>query len=334
MKEMKKILSGVSAAALVFGSMAAYVSYADPEESDPDNNNGDTSNSDGGDTSNSDGGDTSNSDGGDTSNSDGGDTSNSDGGDTSNSDGGDTSNSDGGDTSNSDGGNTSGSGNSGSGSGSSSGSGSGNTSTSKPEETKEVIEGKADVELGKETVIETKAGDLTVTTAKGDTALEGATFVAETVENAKKDLTSAVGKNASAETKALIDAANDAVKDGDAVVLDLSFEKAGKNVQPGKSVTLSIPVPETLKGKATLYVYHVDEDGIKLIATPRVSKGMITFTADKFSPFIISKVELNADAPAADDDTPATNPDTGIALAVAPVVLAAGAVVVASKKKH
>ena len=220
-------------------------------------------------------------------------------------------------------------------SGSSSSSTSKNDKTDdKTEETDGDIEGEVDIEPGKEAVIETDAGDLTVTTAKDDTALEGTTFVVETVENAKKDLTAAVGKNASAETKALIDAANDAVKDGDAVILDLSFEKDGKKVQPGKSVTLSIPVPETLKGKATLYVYHVDEDGIKLIATPRVSKGMITFTADKFSPFIISKVELNADAPAADDDTPATNPSTGIALAIAPVVLAAGAVVVASKRKH
>lgn len=232
----------------------------------------------------------------------------------------------------------------------------GNTSggdTSKPDDDKpttpdEMIAGEADVTPGEDTTIETEAGNITVKTDAEDTALTGTKFVVETVEDAEDDLTEAVGANATAETKAAVEEAAEAVEDGNAVILDLSFvDEDGNTVQPGKAVTVELPVPAALKDAETVYVYHVGEDGIILVATSAVTDGKISFTTDKFSPYIFSKVELKK-ASAGKTDEPSTsepgdtsnpgstgNPSTGIALAVAPVVLAAGAfVVTAFKKKH
>ncbi len=70
----------------------------------------------------------------------------------------------------------------------------------------------------------------------------------------------------------------------------------------------------------------------------------ISFSTKKFSPFIFTTADLKNAGGTTSDGEPTsaatsngstTNPDTGLALAIAPVVLAAGAVaVVALKKKH
>ena len=207
----------------------------------------------------------------------------------------------------------------------------GNSSTNAPAQ---VIEGEADVKPGTEVKIETDAGEITVTTAEDDTALEGTKFVVETVKDTEKDITDAIGANAPAETKEIAAAAEKAVDDGDAVVLDLSFEKDGGKVQPGKSVTVKLPVPAALKGADKIFVYHVSEDGISLVATPDVKDGMISFTANTFSPYIFSKVELKAAGNTTSSGN-TNNPNTGIGLAIAPLALvgAAAAIVATSKKR-
>ena len=216
----------------------------------------------------------------------------------------------------------------------------------------EVIKGEADVKPGDTTIVETEAGDVTVKTDADDTALEGTKFVVETVADAEEELTAAVGANASTETKAAVEKAAEAVENEDAVILDLSFvDGDGKAVQPGKDVTVELPVPAALKDAAKVYVYHVGEDGITLVAAPDVKDGRISFTTGEFSPFILSKVELKNAAsgdtsdptvsdpgtsnPGTSNPGSTTNPSTGITLAVAPAILAAGAFAVAAiKKKH
>ena len=98
-------------------------------------------------------------------------------------------------------------------------------------------------------------------------------------------------------------------------------------------------------------VYHVNGENVeKLKVTSRKLTGdagyEVSFSTKNFSPFIFTTADLkNAKATTATNDpTDSTvseagedgaNPSTGIALAIAPVVLAAGAVaVVALKKKH
>ena len=223
------------------------------------------------------------------------------------------------------------------------------TSSETPDE---VIDGEAEVKPGEAAVVETEAGEITVTTDEEDTALEGSKFVVETVKDVEDDLEKAIGENATEETKAALDEAEKAVEDGDAIVLDLSFMKDGAAVQPGKSVTIELSLPASLKDAVTIYVYHVSEAGIVLIAMPGVKDGSITFTANSFSPYIFSKVALK-NAATEDDDTSepdssdtatsddtsttnpgsSTNPSTGIGVALIPVFAAAGAFAVAAVSK-
>lgn len=215
------------------------------------------------------------------------------------------------------------------------------TSESTPNVPDEVIEGEAEVTPGKATVVETDAGDITVTTSEDDTALEGSTFVVETVTGTENDLANAIGANASAETKEIAEAAEKAVEDGNAIILDLSFIKDSDKVQPGKPVTVTLPLPTELKSTGKIFVYHVSEEGITLIASPEVKDGAITFTTDAFSPYIFSKVELKTSAENSEtaSTTPdstgetAANPSTGIVNAFVPVLIAAGAAAIAAKKR-
>ncbi len=96
-------------------------------------------------------------------------------------------------------------------------------------------------------------------------------------------------------------------------------------------------------------VYHVSGKTVEKLnsSSRKMIDGSyeISFSTKKFSPFIFTTADLkNAGATTSDGEPTSaaatsngstTNPDTGLALAIAPVVLAAGAVaVVALKKKH
>lgn len=198
----------------------------------------------------------------------------------------------------------------------------------------EVIEGEAEVTPGTAAKVETDAGEITVTTDAEDAALEGTKFVVETVKDANADLTAAVGASATEETKSMVTAAEKAVEDGNAVILDFSFEKDGENVQPGKEVTISLPVPAALRGAGKIFIYHISDEGVTLVASPDVKDGTITFTANKFSPYIFSKVEFKA---AGENNGTAngtgSNPNTGIGYAFVPAFIAAGAVIASAKKR-
>lgn len=133
---------------------------------------------------------------------------------------------------------------------------------------------------------------------------------------------------------------------GDVKIVKITL---GKDDKTTGSITksLKITVKETFAGAK---VYHVNSDGsvtlIKSDTTEAFDDGKkeTTFSTTQFSPFIITTATLKATAASTDDSSDAdsdtsgaasTNPETGIALAIAPVVLAAGAVaVVALKKKH
>ncbi len=205
----------------------------------------------------------------------------------------------------------------------------------------------ADVKVGETVTVKSEdlGGDVTVATDKEDTALEGAKLeVAATnkKEDTTKKLDAAVGENATAEVKAVVEAAVKAVEDGNAVTLDISFTKDGADVQPGKAVTITAPVPAALKGAEKLYVYHATDKGLENVTdkcTYDKDKGTIAITNDKFSPYIVSKVEIKAEAatsstPASSTGTSTSNPSTGVAVAVAPIVLAGAAVAVFSIKRR
>lgn len=187
-----------------------------------------------------------------------------------------------------------------------------------------------DVKPGETQSILTDAGTVTVATDKDDTALEGAKInISNTSVPAKvKELVEAVIKGDTEKAKAVVDEIVSVISNGDAFALDISFTKDDKTVQPGKLVSVTVPVPEALKNASSLYVYHVGESGAELVKSEfDKTNGTITLTSDKFSPFIISQKKL---ANATGND----QAGTGIALAIAPAVLAAGAVIAISKKKN
>ena len=139
-----------------------------------------------------------------------------------------------------------------------------------------------------------------------------------------------------AEDEEVVTALNDALDAGDACIIDITFvDENGDAVEVTKEHSVEIELPEDFQG-VDLFVYHV-VDGVLELADYEISEDgtILTITSDSFSPFIISKVQLTDEAPAGDDEPGSENPETGIALAVAPVILAAGAVAVATmKKKH
>ena len=139
-----------------------------------------------------------------------------------------------------------------------------------------------------------------------------------------------------AEDEEVVTALNDALDAGDACIIDITFvDENGDPVEVTKEHSVEIELPEDFQG-VDLFVYHV-VDGVLELADYEISEDgtILTITSDSFSPFIISKVQLTDEAPAGDDEPAGENPETGIALAVAPVILAAGAVAVATmKKKH
>lgn len=126
----------------------------------------------------------------------------------------------------------------------------------------------------------------------------------------------------------------------DAFSFNITFTKDGKEVQPSGKVTVKVPLTEALNG-GDVYVYH----GKKYIESTR-DGDYVVFETDSFSPFKISnKKSLDpgvtgepeskpeSSIETSDNSTSDGNPNTGIALAIAPVVLA-GAAVVVLKKKH
>lgn len=135
------------------------------------------------------------------------------------------------------------------------------------------------------------------------------------------------------------------------------FTYNGAEYEPTDTVTVKIPVPVAMRDIAdTLKVYHL-QDGKYVNMKATVVDGYLVFDTDHFSTYIVTAEELdketgsNNNVPPGDTD-PASKPvdkdpsgsgdgsasgsdqqPTGIALAIAPVVLAAGAVIAVSANK-
>lgn len=91
-------------------------------------------------------------------------------------------------------------------------------------------------------------------------------------------------------------------KDKTVVVLDISLEKDGKKVEVDGSVSVTIDVPEELKDAAKIFVYHVEGDKFtNMNAT--LKDGKLTFTADGFSPYVISDNEIKDTKEPVDENT-------------------------------
>ncbi|MBD5128311.1 MAG: hypothetical protein HDT43_00055 [Ruminococcaceae bacterium] len=125
-----------------------------------------------------------------------------------------------------------------------------------------------------------------------------------------------------------------------AFALDITFELDGAAVQPkdGAAVTVAVPVPAMFAGvdQSTLKVFYFDGTNYTAVAGAKVADGMVKFTTNHFSTYVISTENLvEKNTPATNDNnTPATNPTTGVAaMAVLPVVAVAGAVIIVAKKR-
>lgn len=128
--------------------------------------------------------------------------------------------------------------------------------------------------------------------------------------------------------------------------VDISFvNQLLQSVQPKSEVTVKIPVPPAFSEVAeSLKVYH-EKDGKYEDMNAKVINGEIVFKTSHFSTYIVTTEELDAspavtpgdtdpaDGSGSGSNTGSDQKPTGIALAIAPVVLAAGAAIVLSKKR-
>ena len=91
-------------------------------------------------------------------------------------------------------------------------------------------------------------------------------------------------------------------KDKTVVVLDISLEKDGKKVEVDGSVSVTIDVPEELKDAAKIFVYHVEGNKFTDM-NAKLEGGKLTFTADGFSPYVISDNEIKDTKEPVDENT-------------------------------
>ncbi len=127
--------------------------------------------------------------------------------------------------------------------------------------------------------------------------------------------------------------------DGTKVTLDICFKDGkGVEVQPNGKVTVKVPVPTVFKEASKVYVYREETNGTYTDMKAEVKDGLVVFTTDHFSKYVITTEQIKTNAPAADNDTadnttPDANPNTGIALGLAPVLLAGTVTVVCARRK-
>ena len=108
-----------------------------------------------------------------------------------------------------------------------------------------------------------------------------------------------------------------------AVAFDITVTVDGKPADINGTVTVTIPVPEELKGKDKYYVYYKAEDGTLTDMNATYADGYITFTTTHFSTYIVSTAAMSADG----------NPDTGVTLLLIPAIAAAAGMVITKKRR-
>lgn len=124
------------------------------------------------------------------------------------------------------------------------------------------------------------------------------------------------------------------------VAYNCFFTYNGAEYEPTETVTVKIPVPITMRDIAdTLKVYHL-QDGKYVNMSAKVVDGYLVFDTDHFSTYIVTAEELDkAGTPGGSDGANGgssnanDNHNTGVALAIAPVLLAGAAALVALKKR-
>lgn len=98
--------------------------------------------------------------------------------------------------------------------------------------------------------------------------------------------------------------------------VDISFVKAdGSKVQPAKPVTVKIPVPESLKNAANIFVYHINDSGRaeKVEAQTETIDGVryMVFEASRFSTYVLSDDSTVADTVNGGNNIGGGNGNTG-----------------------
>ena len=111
------------------------------------------------------------------------------------------------------------------------------------------------------------------------------------------------------------------------VAFDITITADGKAVDINGNVTVTIPVPEELKGADTYYVFYKADDGTLTDMKAAFKDGVITFTTTHFSTYIVSTVDLLKDKGTPDSGV------EGVAIFAGLAIVAAGAVLVAKKRK-
>lgn len=128
---------------------------------------------------------------------------------------------------------------------------------------------------------------------------------------------------------------NKAVSANDGFALDITFVKDGATVQPANNaaVTVAVPIPAMYKDvdANTLMVFYFDGSTYTRVSGVKVENGMVKFTANHFSTYVISNKNLAAGSNSNDN----ANPSTGVAaMAAIPVAALAGAMVLVANKKR
>lgn len=100
--------------------------------------------------------------------------------------------------------------------------------------------------------------------------------------------------------------------------------KDGKTVQPNGNIKVKIPVPEGLKAE-DCKVYRAEADGSYTDMKAKLDNGCLVFTTDRFSKYVVSTIALGGEK---DENLP-----TGVAIAIAPVIIAALGALAAKKRK-
>lgn len=120
--------------------------------------------------------------------------------------------------------------------------------------------------------------------------------------------------------------------------LDITFTLNGEKVQPNGSMTVRVPIPDSLKNVIPLYVYHITNGKYDLVDS-WIDGDFVCFRANSFSTYVISgkKLDSNGNEITYNNLGTSENPVTGIGISAAGLVLSGAvltAVLTVKKKKH
>lgn len=115
------------------------------------------------------------------------------------------------------------------------------------------------------------------------------------------------GKESSLPTDALLTVTKEDNAKDSRVIFDITLTVDGKEIQPNGTVTVKIPVPETMDGEG-VKVYREEADGTLTDMNAIYQNGYMVFTTDHFSRYILESAI--AENPDDDVQKPGDNPAT------------------------